>query len=206
MGTLREERKYNKMKILYVKANPKDMKDSVSNLVSDRFIKRYSELNPNDVIDVLDLYKEEWPHLNKEALDDYGKKEGILFKTATRFAEYDKYIFSAPMWNLSIPSILKAYFDHILVSGITFKYTKWGIPVGLLKNKKAICIIARGGNYSYWPLSKLAFDKNYLNSVLKFIGIKKIKFLTIDNVKNYNNFDMLVEKSAKKINIFAKEF
>lgn len=194
------------MKILYIKANPKETKNSVSNQATDIFIKKYIELNPKHVVDTLDLYEENWPHLNKETLDNYGNEEGLLFKTANKFKEYDKYIFSAPMWNLSIPSILKAYFDHILVSGITFKYNKWGIPIGLLKNKKAICIIARGGGYSYWPMTKLAYDRNYLNSVLRFIGIRKIEFLTIDNVKNYKNPTDVIEKTIKKIEKASNKF
>ena len=49
--------------------------------------------------------------------------------------EADKYIFAAPMWNLSIPAILKAYIDYISVTGITFKYTAEG-PVDYAKIKK----------------------------------------------------------------------
>ena len=39
---------------------------------------------------------------------------------------------------------MKAYIDSIAVAGKTFKYTEQG-PVGLLTDKKALHIQARGG-------------------------------------------------------------
>ena len=65
------------------------------------------------------------------------------------------------MWNLSIPAILKAYIDYVSVVGITFKYTSKG-PVGILKNKKAIYIVARGGEYENSPYEMGERAKNYL--------------------------------------------
>jgi len=50
----------------------------------------------------------------------------LILKYAYQFAEADKYTVAAPMWNLSIPPIFKAYIDYITVSGITFKYTEQG--------------------------------------------------------------------------------
>lgn len=195
------------MRILYIKANPKDTKDSASSMVAEKFIKSYLEENPNDRLDVIDLYKESWPHLDREALEKYKEEYSLLRITATKFSNYDKYIISAPMWNLSIPSILKAYFDYVVVSGITFRYSKYGIPIGLLKNKKAICIIARGGNYSYWPMSNFGFDKKYLKVILKFMGIRNIRFLTIENLnKDANNFDKIVNKSMSKAHKLAESF
>lgn len=195
------------MRVLYIKSNPKDTKDSASSMVAEEFINSYLKENPEDTLDVIDLYKESWPHLDKEALDNYKEEEALLRSTATKFSTYDKYIISAPMWNLSIPSILKAYFDYVVVSGITFKYSKYGIPIGLLKNKKALCIIARGGNYSYWPMSNFGFDRKYLKVILKFMGIKNIKFLTIENLnKDVKNFDKIVNKAMSKAHKIAESF
>ena len=112
--------------------------------------------NPDDEIIVLDLYKENIDFLRSEDLgdifgpkDEESKKNPIL-KYAYQFAEADKYIIAAPMWNLSIPAILKAYINYISVSGITFKYTSNG-SVGLLSDKKAVHIVSRGGEYENAP-------------------------------------------------------
>ena len=47
----------------------------------------------------------------------------------------DILVIGAPMYNLSIPTPLKAWIDRIAVSGKTFRYTANG-PEGLLKNRR----------------------------------------------------------------------
>ncbi|MDG5734482.1 FMN-dependent NADH-azoreductase, partial [Acinetobacter baumannii] len=48
----------------------------------------------------------------------------------------DVLVLAAPMYNFTIPSTLKAWLDHVLRAGITFKYTETG-PQGLLTGKRA---------------------------------------------------------------------
>jgi len=195
------------MKILYIKANPKKVSNSISSKVACNFIEEYRKANPSHEIDTIDLFDKKWPHVTRESLEDYSNENGIIKSTARNFTNYDKYIFSVPMWNLSVPSILKAYFDHVLVSGITFKYNDIGIPIGLLKNKKAVCILARGGNYSYWPMSNFAHDRRYLKHILKFIGIKDITFLEVNNTeKNRDRSDKIVKKMQNKIIKIIQKF
>jgi FMN-dependent NADH-azoreductase len=51
------------------------------------------------------------------------------------------------MYNLSIPTPLKAWIDRVAVAGKTFRYAATG-PEGLLQGKKAFIASARGGVYS----------------------------------------------------------
>ena len=62
----------------------------------------------------------------------------------------DIIVIAAPMYNFGIPSTLKAWFDHVLRAGVTFRYSEAG-PEGLLKGKRAIVIESRGGLYSDGP-------------------------------------------------------
>jgi len=82
------------------------------------------------------------------------------------------------MWNLSIPAILKAYIDYISVTGITFKYTAEG-PVGLLKGKKAVHIVSRGGEYGDAPYE---MGDRYLRTILGFFGIQDIKTIAVEGL------------------------
>ena len=82
------------------------------------------------------------------------------------------------MWNLSFPAILKAYIDYVSVTGITFKYTAEG-PVGLLNNKKAIHIVARGGEYVN---AAYEMGDRYLRTILGFFGITEVETLAIENL------------------------
>ncbi len=196
-------------KVLYVKANIKNEGESRTFKVSDSFVEEYKKNNPEDEIITLDLYKENIDFLR---VDDLGKlfgpkdeesKNNSILKYAYQFADADKYIIAAPMWNLSFPAILKAYIDYVSVSGITFKYTAEG-PVGLLNNKKAVHIVSRGGGYDNSPYE---MGDRYLRTILGFFGIKDIETIAIDNLDVMGvNVKEKVEEGIEKAISLAKKF
>lgn len=85
----------------------------------------------------------------------------------------DTVVFAVPMYNFGIPSTLKAYIDRICRAGITFRYSENG-PVGLLENKKAIVLAARGGMYAGTDRDT---QTKYLKDVFSFIGITDVDFV-----------------------------
>ncbi|WP_237061496.1 MULTISPECIES: FMN-dependent NADH-azoreductase [Microbulbifer] len=85
--------------------------------------------------------------------------------------EADILVLGVPMYNFSVPSTLSAYFDHIARAGITFRYTANG-PEGLLKGKKAVVFITRGGVYGQDHAQTA-----YLRQFLGFIGIEDVEFV-----------------------------
>ncbi|WP_346928742.1 FMN-dependent NADH-azoreductase [Clostridium sp.] len=171
-------------KVLYIKANIKKAGESRTFKVSDSFIEEYKSNNPSDEIITLDLYKENIDFLRPEDLGEiFGPKNeesrnNPILKYAYQFAEADKYVIAAPMWNLSIPAILKAYIDYVSVTGITFKYTAEG-PVGLLKDKKAVHIVSRGGEYGDAPYE---MGDRYLRTILGFFGIQDMKTIAVESL------------------------
>ena len=196
-------------KVLYIKANIKNEGESRTFKVSDSFVEEYKKNNPEDQIITLDLYKENIDFLRADDLgklfgpkDEESKNNSIL-KYAYQFADADKYIIAAPMWNLSFPAILKAYIDYVSVSGITFKYTAEG-PVGLLNNKKAVHIVSRGGGYDNSPYE---MGDRYLRTILGFFGIKDIETIDIDNLDVIGvNVKEKVEEGIEKAISLAKKF
>ena len=196
-------------KVLYIKANIKNEGESRTFKVSDSFVEEYKKNNPEDEIITLDLYKENIDFLRHDDLgklfgpkDEESKNNSIL-KYAYQFADADKYIIAAPMWNLSFPAILKAYIDYVSVSGITFKYTAEG-PVGLLNNKKAVHIVSRGGGYDNSPYE---MGDRYLRTILGFFGIKDIETIAIDNLDVMGvNVKEKVEEGIEKAISLAKKF
>ena len=197
-------------KVLYVKANIKNEGESRTFKVSDSFVEEYKKNNPEDEIITLDLYKENIDFLRADDLgklfgpkDEESKNNSIL-KYAYQFADADKYIIAAPMWNLSFPAILKAYIDYVSVSGITFKYTAEG-PVGLLNNKKAVHIVSRGGGYDNSPYE---MGDRYLRTILGFFGISDISTIAIENIDVAGGayIQEKVEEGISKASLLAKEF
>jgi FMN-dependent NADH-azoreductase len=160
-------------KLLYIKANPKNEKESYTLQLSEAFINEYKKQNPNDEVVTLDLYKEEFKPLSDQMLKDlFSGNESIMRYEAKKFASMDKYVFAAPMWNFGIPGILKLYIDYIIVAGTTFKFTESG-AVGLLadQGKKMLHIAARGGAYETGSYSQYEMGSSYLKNIMGFIGV-----------------------------------
>lgn len=176
-------------RVLYIKANPKESKDSDSLKLGNYFVEKLRENNPNDEVEVLDLYQMELHNLTKTDLEEIRLgKDTEMKKAAEYFASFDKYIIAAPMWNLSFPAILKTYIDYIFYVGIAFVYTPQG-PEGLLENKKVLYVTTRGGLYS--KNNVLEPGENYLREVFKFAAITDFDTLALEGT----NF--LVDEAKK---------
>ncbi|GIM29103.1 FMN-dependent NADH-azoreductase 2 [Clostridium polyendosporum] len=198
-------------KIIYIKANAKPEGQSRTFKISDSFIEDYKKFHPNDEIITLDLYKEGINFLTEEGITLHaptpgeGKDHPIL-KYAYQFAEADKYIIAAPMWNLSFPAILKAYIDYICVTGITFKYTAEG-PVGLCEGKKALHFVTRGGEYSEGPAAAYEMGDRYLRTIFGFLGIKDFTTISANKVNVIGeDIEAILENTIRKAQDIAKDF
>jgi FMN-dependent NADH-azoreductase len=90
----------------------------------------------------------------------------------------DEYVFGVAMHNFSIPSVLKLWIDQVVRAGRTFSYTS-SSPQGLLQGKKATILVASGGVYEAGsPASAMNFIDPYLKTILAFVGITDVKFVS----------------------------
>jgi FMN-dependent NADH-azoreductase len=93
----------------------------------------------------------------------------------------DIVVVGAPMYNFGMPSTLKAWFDHVLRAGITFRYSAAG-PEGLLKGKKAIVIESRAGLYSTGPSASMDSQEPHLRTLLGFMGLDDMTFVRVEKL------------------------
>lgn len=182
-------------KVLYITAHPHDEAASFSMAAGKAFIDTYKEVNPNDEIVHIDLYKENIPQIDVDVFSGWGKlqsgkgfdelsadekeKVGRLGELSDQFVSADKYVFVTPLWNFSFPPVMKAYLDSVAVAGKSFKYTAEG-PVGLLTDKKALHIQARGGIYSEGPAAAMEMGHRYLTVLMQFFGVPSLEGLFIE--------------------------
>lgn len=82
-------------------------------------------------------------------------------------------VIGLPMYNFGVPSTLKAYFDQIARSEISFRYTESGAE-GLLTGKKVYVFATRGGMYAGTPLDS---QTNYVRDFLGFLGMNDVEFV-----------------------------
>lgn len=198
-------------KVLYIKANAKPEGVSRTFKIADAFIENYKALNPEDEIITLDLYKEGINFLTEEGVMMHNPSEGEgkehpVLKYAYQFADADKYVFAEPLWNLSMPAILKAYLDYVCVTSITFKYTAQG-PVGLCQGKKAINITTRGGEYSFGPAADFEMGDRYLKTIMGFLGVTDYTTLAVNQLDVIGqDVEALVNGGIEKAKEIVKTF
>jgi FMN-dependent NADH-azoreductase len=90
----------------------------------------------------------------------------------------DEYLIATPMYNYGIPAKLKAYVDHIVRAGLTFKMNADGSYAGLLSGKKATVIIASAGEYLPGATAEgMDTLKPYLREILGYIGVTDVTFI-----------------------------
>lgn len=181
--------------VLYITAHPHDETLSYSMAAGQAFIDMYKESNPDDEVVHIDLYSENIPHIDADVFQGWGKlqsgkgfeelsseeqgKVRRLSELSEQFVQADKYVFVSPLWNFSFPPVLKAYIDSVAVAGKAFKYTEHG-PIGLLTDKKALHIQARGGFYSQGPASEMEMGHRYLEIIMSFFGVPSFEGLFIE--------------------------
>lgn len=89
----------------------------------------------------------------------------------------DEYVIGVPMYNFSIPAVLKLWIDQVVRAGKTFSYAG-GAPAGLLQGKKATILVASGGVYDQGtPMEAMNFVEPYLRSILAFLGVTDVSFI-----------------------------
>lgn len=199
-------------KVLYIKANPKSNEESRTFRISEHFIEEYKKAHPEDEIIELDLYKEGIHFLSNDDINTImgPNKENLrnhpILKYTYQFVDADKYVIATPMWNLGVPAILKAYFDYVSVTGITFKYTENG-PVGLLKNKKGVVIMTTGGEYLEPPFDQMDFASKYVTTMLKFFGVEEVSVVAAQRLDIIGeDVEKLVGDAKKQAEELAKTF
>lgn len=170
--------------VLAITANPKGEKESVSKQMLHAFIDSYKKKNPNDTVEILDLYKEKIHELNEQYIGVvYMRKDAAqtnaetkaLLKTSdmliNKVTAADKIIVVVPMWNFSVPPVFKMFIDLIIFPGKTFKFNGPGMFEGLLKGKKVLVLGARGGVYTEEPYKAYDLEEPWLRNVFGFMGI-----------------------------------
>ncbi|HVQ04916.1 MAG TPA: NAD(P)H-dependent oxidoreductase [Burkholderiaceae bacterium] len=85
----------------------------------------------------------------------------------------DVVVLGVPMYNFGVPAPLKNWIDAISRAKVTFQYTANG-PEGLLKGKKVVIALTRGGQYRNTPADT---QVPYLKTVLSFLGMSDIQLV-----------------------------
>ncbi len=166
--------------------------NSVSRAISAAVVARLRAVAPGTAVTYRDLAAEPVAHLSGAYLaaaaapgehgpalqHDLAVGEAVL----EEFLAADTVVIGAPMYNLTIPSQLRAWIDRIILAGKTFRYTEKGVE-GLAGDKRVIVASARGGFHGAGqPTAGLDFQETYLRGVFGFIGVTKLEFIRAEGI------------------------
>lgn len=179
----------------------------LSNAIIDKLVAVY----PGSTVKNLDLTINSFPHLEESHLTSFytpvefhtpENKEALKHsdQAIKQIQESDIIVIGVPMYNFGIPSALKAWIDHVVRMGATFKYNSNGIPEGLVKNKKVYLAIASGGVYSEGAMKNYDFTESYLRAVLGFIGLTDIETFRVEGTVIPDLKEVALDKAVKKVN------
>jgi FMN-dependent NADH-azoreductase len=89
----------------------------------------------------------------------------------------DVIVLGMPMYNFSVPAVVKAWIDHLVRGGKTFRYTPTG-PVGLAGGRTAVIALCSGQAYSAASGNDACnFAVPYLRHIFSFMGITDVRIL-----------------------------
>ncbi|MCK4025067.1 FMN-dependent NADH-azoreductase [Streptococcus iners] len=200
--------------LLIVKAHPLDAQKSYALRALEEFQARYASLHPEDKIEVVDVFEDQIPALDKplfEAMGSAKKGESISPEQAKQLDRYnaltqqflaaDKIVVVNPLWNLNVPSQLVSWVNTINVAGLTFKYGPEG-SIGLVKDKKLMHIQSNGGVYAGQDPAA-----QYIKSIFEFLGFEDIHQVFIEGQSaDPSQAQAIYDKAMVKIDKILESF
>ncbi|THD10585.1 FMN-dependent NADH-azoreductase [Metallibacterium scheffleri] len=92
----------------------------------------------------------------------------------------DAIVLSTPMHNFTLPSVLKAWIDHVVRPRQTFRLDANG-KTGLLRDRPVRVVLASGGSLGAEPGGQVDFVTPYLRYVFEVIGLRDFKAVSLEN-------------------------
>ncbi len=186
------------MKILHISANPKPVNEANSKQLTEEFFRVLQEQGSDIDITHIDLYDSPPPFFNFQVyrnfwypIFDPDYKPTEEEKEASRYAfeqmeifnNTDILVITTPMWNFSVPAILKAWEDMVLNPGGVFTIGPGGMkPKHHVK--KVIILMSSAGAYSG--------DYEWMNALIPqiraafgYVGIKDIEYAWADGTNSF---------------------
>jgi FMN-dependent NADH-azoreductase len=174
--------------LLYISVSPRG-NYSISRRLGDAAVNSWKAKNPNDRVIERDLAKTALTFVDLDWIqgafsppeyrtESHKRALSLSDQLVAELLDADEIILATPMYNFAIPATLKAWIDHVVRAGKTFRYDASGRPEGLVADKKVLAIIASGGSYREGSgMTALDHEVPYLRFIFGYIGILDVKFV-----------------------------
>ncbi|MDJ0593149.1 MAG: NAD(P)H-dependent oxidoreductase [Pleurocapsa sp. MO_226.B13] len=168
------------------------LQGSHSRELADYFQTIWLEKHPQDRVLIRDFAKTSLPHISDMAIAGFytsREQQTEEMKMATALSDElidelhtaDILLISVPMYNFSVPSVLKAWIDRIVRIGRTFAYDGTNFTE-LVKVQRAyiVCTYGASGYTAGKAFAAFNFLEPYLRGLFSFLGIPEIHFFNLE--------------------------
>jgi FMN-dependent NADH-azoreductase len=186
------------MRILAIQASPRrEASDSIK--LTNAFLDSCKHANASIVIDTLNVWDEQLPEFDYEAIG--AKYKAVKHEAMTaaedevweqiqsliqRFLKADRIVLGTPMWNFGLPYKLKQLIDLVGQRNFLFSYD--GKQYGPLLNiEKGVIVYTRGSRFlegTPIPPSRFDHQSTYLDFWLQLVGVRDLRSVIVDNAWN----------------------
>ncbi len=184
---------------------------SFSTQLSNALVEQLRAANPDSTVQVRDLGSHPFPNLEEVHIQSFftpaehrsPAQQAAVRRSDAAIAELmaaDAMVIAAPLYNFGISSTLKAWVDHVVRAGITFRYVNGGAE-GLVKGKKVYVAMASGAVYSEGPFAPYDFVAPYLKAVLGFVGMTDVTVVRVEGVNIPQLKDAALDKAVASIRL-----
>jgi FMN-dependent NADH-azoreductase len=208
------------MRILNITTSPRKDK-SASIAIVNAFLAEYKERVSDVVVDTLDIWQEQLPEFDAEAIN--AKYKGVsgepmtpvetatwekIRELASRFGRADRLVLSVPMWNFSFPYKFKQLIDLSCQRNILFTFDGdfYGPSLNI---DKAFVVYVRGQSdeAGFKTVSQPDFKylSGYIDFWLQFIGVRSVVSLTVEHTWDGRAVDM-IEAGRRQAAELARQF
>ena len=178
--------------LLHVSVSPRHG-GSISRRVAGQLIAAFKTADPSLRVVERDLAAEPIPHIDAafaaaslmpepERTDT--DQAALAFSEAliAELAAANRILISTPLHNFTMPSALKAWLDHVMRPGRTFRGTAAG-KIGLLADRPTFAIITCGGRFGDDASAQTDFLSPYLRYALTTMGLVDVDIIRLGELK-----------------------
>jgi FMN-dependent NADH-azoreductase len=181
------------MRILHITCSARGQ-ESASYRLSQRVMERLLARHPDAQIVSRDLWAHPLPHVDGQYAAVLGGTSGGEMRNVTargglpslqlsdqligELKQADCVVIGTPMHNFTVPSVLKAWLDHVVRIGVTFDYTPEG-KIGTLADRPVYIAVSSGGYRTGERARQPDFLEPYLRAILPTIGLKNLTFISL---------------------------
>src|SRR5919108_1854563 len=208
---------FQHMKTLIVKYIPRNEQSNTKKLL-DTFRDEISISDDIEELDLLDdvpdmlLDNNLLAHINRnvlgqELLPDEEKLLSKMDRMAAQLKSADIVVVAFPMYNFSMPAIVKAWFDSVIQRGITFGERKDSHMVISNAGKKALTLISSGGVYSNESSSRREHALSLSNLEFQYMGYSDVRGILAEGMAMREEVKQTsLDKSMRQVRAIAREW